>query len=111
MKNILLLTDFSENPSNAIQYALNLFKRDTCSFFILHVKSSTSYTTDDLMSSGNKSIYDSIIEDEKNKLSSIITQLKKDFKTEDFQFETIVDYDVFTDSIKQVVIAKKLTLS
>ncbi len=110
MKNILLLTDFSENSSNAIQYALNLYKRDTCSFFILHVKSSTSYTTDDLMSSGNKSIYDSIIEDEKNKLSSIITQLKKDFKTEDFQFETMVDYDVLTDSIKQVVIAKKIDL-
>ena len=110
MKNILLLTDFSRNSSNAIRYALNFFKEDTCSFILLHVKSSTSYTTDDLMSAGNKSIHHSIIEDEKKKLNSLITDIKKDFRTENFQFETIVDFDVFTDSITQVVKAKGIDL-
>ena len=110
MKKILLLTDFSKNSYNAIDYVLNFFKEDNCYFMLLHVKSSTSYTTDDLMSAGNKSIYDSIIDDEKKKLNSIITKFKKDFRTQNFQFETSVDFDVFTDSIKQVVKAKDIDL-
>lgn len=36
MKKILLPTDFSENVLNAIDYALQLFKDETCAFFILN---------------------------------------------------------------------------
>ena len=36
MKKILLPTDFSENALNAIDYALQLFKDETCAFFILN---------------------------------------------------------------------------
>jgi nucleotide-binding universal stress UspA family protein len=110
MKNILLLTDFSQNSSNAIHYALNLFNEDTCSFVILHVKSSASYTTDDLMTAGNESIYNSIVASEKKKIASLIAELKRDYKTENFQFDAIVDYDVLTDAINQVVKAKEIDL-
>jgi len=37
MKNILILTDFSDNSWNAVVYALNFFKHYTCNFYILHV--------------------------------------------------------------------------
>ena len=36
MKNILLPTDFSENSWNAIKYALQLFKTETCKFYLLN---------------------------------------------------------------------------
>ena len=39
MKNILLPTDFSENSWNAIEYALKLFEKKSCNFYLLHVKS------------------------------------------------------------------------
>ncbi len=35
-KKILLPTDFSENSLNAINYALELYKNDTCDFFLLN---------------------------------------------------------------------------
>jgi len=110
MENILLLTDFSENSINAIEYSINLFKGDRCNFFILHVKSSTSYTTDDLMTSGNESIYTGIFKDAKNELDSIVLDLKTRFKTETFTFETIVNYDNLTDAINQVVKTKSIDL-
>lgn len=43
MKRILLPTDFSENAYNAIDYALNLFKEEACSFYLLHVFSPSIY--------------------------------------------------------------------
>lgn len=36
MKNILLPTDFSENAWNAILYSLHLYKKETCTFYILN---------------------------------------------------------------------------
>lgn len=43
MKRIVLPTDFSENANNAIEYALNLFKEEECSFYLLHVFSPSIY--------------------------------------------------------------------
>ena len=34
--NILLPTDFSDNAMNAIQYAINLYAKETCTFYIMH---------------------------------------------------------------------------
>ena len=110
MENILLLTDFSKTSLNAIFYSLNLFKGNSCSFFLLHVKSSTSYTTDDIMASGNESIYDIIVKDAKGELDSIAQGLKTRFNTEAYEFETIVDYDNLTSAINQVVKAKSIDL-
>jgi nucleotide-binding universal stress UspA family protein len=110
MRHILLLTDFSKNSKNAIHYALQLFKDDMCVFYALYVKSSTSYTSDDLMSSSNQSIYQSLIKKEKTKLTKLVSALKVDFQNDKHNFQTIVDYDVFTDSINQVVKSKKIDL-
>jgi len=110
MENILLLTDFSKNSLKAIDYALNLFKGNRCNFCILHVKSSISYTSDDIMVSGNESIYDLIVKDSKDELNGIAQNLKTRFKTEAYEFETIVDYDNLTDAINQVVKANAIDL-
>ena len=80
MKNILLLTDFSENSINAIRYVLQLFKEDHCNFFVLYVESSTSYITGDLMLAGNQSIYDALLKTSKTKLEKIIIELIELFR-------------------------------
>ncbi|NEV94959.1 universal stress protein [Psychroflexus sp. YR1-1] len=110
MKNILLLTDFSENALNAIEYSMNLFEGDRCHFFILHVKSPAAYTTDDIMASGNESIYNIIVKNPKEELESMVLDLKAYFKTETFEFETIVDYDNLTAAINQAVNVKSIDL-
>lgn len=110
MKNILLLTDFSENSINAMRYALKLFKEDHCNFLVLYVESSTSYISDDLMLAGNQSIYDALLKKSNTKLEKIIIDLKHEFNNEKFKFTKIVDHDVFTDAVNQVITAKAIDL-
>ena len=110
MKNILLLTDFSANSINSMRYALQLFEGHTCNFTVLHVEISTSYISDDLMLAGNQSIYDSLVKKSKHKLAKLITKLESEFKNKDFNFEIIVDHDILTDAIKQVLTSKHIDL-
>lgn len=110
MKHLLLLTDFSKNSKNAIHYTLQLFRDELCTFYVLYVKSSTTYISDDLVSAGNQSLYHTLIKKEKSQLTKLVSTLKVDFHNDKHSFQTIIDYDVFTDSIKQVVHSKKIDL-
>lgn len=110
MKNILLLTDFSENSLNAMRYALKLFKDDICNFFVLHVEISTTYISDDLIVASNQSVYESLVKKSKHKLAKVVTKLESEFKNEKFHFNILVDHDVFIDAIKQTVNAKQIDL-
>lgn len=109
MKNILLLTDFSKNALNAVNYAIKLFG-DNCNYNMLHVKSSTSYTTDDILTAGNESIYETFIKTAKEKLEQLAIELKVKFKSKNLKIETIVDFDVLTDAINQVVKSREIDL-
>ncbi|WP_439152312.1 universal stress protein [Winogradskyella sp.] len=110
MKNILLLTDFSDNSINAINYALKLFSGSICNFYLFHVELSNTYLSDDLMAGGTKSIYDSLVKKSKTQLKTLLKNLKSKSKHEDFEFEMLIDHDVFTDAIKQVVDLKQIEL-
>lgn len=103
MKNILLLTDFSKNATNSISYAMQFFETKKCTFYVMYVHKARTYVTDDLLASSKNSIHDSIVQKPKAKLDTLITKLQQDNKTKDFHFESIIDYDVFTDAIKQAI--------
>lgn len=110
MKNILLLTDFSECSINAMRFALQLFQETICNFYVLHVQDSTSYTTDDLMLAGNTSVYNSIVKKSKSKLAELIVELEDEFRNKNFHYQIITDFDSLTDSIKQVQESKNIDL-
>lgn len=104
MKNILLLTDFSQNSINAMVYTLKLYNNELCDFYVLNVQDSLSYTSDDLMlGKANESIYESLISDNKMKLKGLVNQLKHHSNDRLHQFKPLIDYDVFIDAIKQVI--------
>lgn len=103
MKTILLPTDFSKNSINAINYALELFRNETCKFYILNVQRASSYISDDLMGvSTSATVYNTIIDAAKKSVANIISRIKKEYHNEKHDFEAIVDYDNFIDSINQV---------
>ncbi|WP_271765738.1 universal stress protein [Aquimarina algiphila] len=111
MKNILLPTDFSENAKNAIYYAMELFKNELCTFYILNVQKASNYTTDDLMvAPANTSVHQSVISDVKNKLNLMVEQLKEQYPHENYIFHTITDYDIFIDAIKQAIKTKEIDI-
>ncbi|TYA58042.1 universal stress protein [Formosa maritima] len=110
MKQILLLTDFSENSKNAINYALQLYEKQKCIFYVLNTQKPERYTTSDLMLAGNKSVYDSLVKKTKQKLERYVKSLQNKFQIENHQFNTIVDYDSLTDAINQIIQAKNIEL-
>lgn len=111
MKNILLPTDLSDNSRNAINYAMEFFKNELCTFYILNVQKASNYTTDDLMvAPANTTIHQSVISDIKKKLNILVEELKENYPDEHYTFHTLTDYDIFTDAIKQVVRSKNIDL-
>ncbi len=111
MKNILLPTDFSDNALNALHYALEFFRSEACTFHVIHVQKASHYTSDDLMvAPSNTSIHHSVVSDSKKKLNKLVEKLKATYLNENYTLKTIIDYDVFTDAIKQAVIANSIDL-
>ena len=110
MKNILLLTDFSKNAENAIRYALQLFEAEICKFYVLHVEKVSSYTTSNLMTMSNSSVYDSVLKESKHKLAKFVSTLELDYKNDNHSFKMLVDYDVMTDAIKQTIDSENIDL-
>ena len=104
MKNILLPTDFSANSLNAINYALELFRNSEIDFFVLNVQKVSGYTTSELMTSASSSsVYKGVLEDNKLKIQNLVEKLKLENTSEKFGFKALLDYDVFTDAVRQVV--------
>ncbi|MGB5419613.1 universal stress protein [Algibacter sp.] len=111
MKNILLPTDFSENSINAIFYALEFFKKQKCQFYILNIQKASSFITDDMMVvNSSATIYKTLIDAAKKSIANIITTINEEFKNENHQYHSIVDYDNFVDSINQVIDKQKIDL-
>lgn len=109
MKNILLPTDFSETARNALEYALNFFKGDVCTFYFLNIYTTGKYTTGDLwQASGEESVYDTLLFNKKITLDVLIDQLEEKFTDKNFKFKAIADYDEFTKAINQVVELNKI---
>jgi nucleotide-binding universal stress UspA family protein len=101
MKHILLLTDYSTIALNAIHYAVQLFEKKSCTFYLCHIKKAKTYISDDLISGSSKSVYKSLIKDEKLKLEALVDGLKSMYNNPLHHFKTTADYDSFLDSIKQ----------
>ncbi|EDP98592.1 universal stress protein [Kordia algicida OT-1] len=109
MKNILILTDFSQCSRNAIQYAINFLKNDTCLFYVMHVHKSGSFTTDDLMSSATANVYESILKVEKERLEKLKTTLEEE-SLPHHTFETILEYNNFIEATQKIITANNIEL-
>lgn len=109
MKKILLPTDFSETARNALEYALNFFKGEVCTFYFLNIYTTGKYTTGDLwQASGEESVYDTLLLNKKITIDVLIDQLEEKFTDGNFKFKAIADYDEFTKAINQAVELNKI---
>ncbi len=111
MKNILLPTDFSENSLNAIDYALEFFKGNSCTFYILNVQKSSDFLSADLVTAAPEaSIYEAIADDNKQQLKDLIKPYKLQFIQEDYSFKPIFDFDNLVNAINETLAAHKIDL-
>ena len=77
MTNILLPTDFSENAWHAFEYALELFKNETCNFYILNSfdEPSTSGYIGVNTAMAKESIYKAHVENSKSGLRTVLDKV------------------------------------
>lgn len=111
MKKILLPTDFSPNAYNAIEYAVNLFKDEECTFYLLNTFTPVLYDTEYILYSssqpGLEEIYRNNSEKGLNKVKRRITQ--KD-KNPNHHFELISSFNLLIEEIKDQVKEKQIDL-
>ena len=103
MKNILLPTDFSDNSWHAIQYALQLFADEPCTFYVLNSYEHTMSAPTSGISSkmAQKAIHKAQEENSKSDLTDILKRIKQYSEKPHHDFKMISMYNVFTDAVEQ----------
>ena len=109
MKNILLPTDFSQNSWNAIAYASQLFKNETCKFYLLNAYTPVIYHVEYvLVSPAQYGLGDAVRENTLNQLDDFKVRIKKEFKNPKHTIETMAAFNTLVSEIKEVVEKNKI---
>lgn len=108
MTNILLLTDFSESATVAIEFALNTYAtHEETHFFLLHVINNDDDPITNLTSSGNENGFNNTVNDKKDKIKKLANDLTIKHKA---SVSPIISTGNFIEVIKKVINQKSITL-
>ncbi|NNE02252.1 MAG: universal stress protein [Eudoraea sp.] len=111
MKKIILPTDFSENAYNAINYAMQLFKDEECTFYLVNTYTPAIYESEYILHSpgqiGLGDIYQSVSAEE---LEALKKQIEKDFDNPKHKIYTHSAFNILVDEIVQLSIAEEADL-
>lgn len=104
MKKVLLPTDFSENAYNAIEYALQLFKEETCAFFILNTYTPMIYNYEYQLHADQYMMeaVDMVKKNSEIKLENLLRLLKKEHPNPKHTFKTISSFNILTDEVMEL---------
>ncbi|GGZ87150.1 universal stress protein [Algibacter mikhailovii] len=110
MKNILLLTDFSENSWNAIKYAINYFEYEACYFYLLHVNKFDNFMLNDAPYIATEETIEAVYtKPAKAGLRKILKQITEQFSpNKKHKFYTVSEYGFFIESIRKQVADKRI---
>ena len=112
MKNVLLPTDFSENSMNAIKYAMDLFEKSACNFYLLHViKLGNIAINSSPYSITSENIEELYTKPAKERLRETLKHISTNFTTNDkHKFYVLTDYNFLIESIRKHVSEKKIDI-
>lgn len=109
MKNILLPTDFSDNSLHAISYALQLFKNDVCTFYLLHTYTPVLYNMDYMQSTAAQfELMEAVKNASLDGLKRFERRIITDFKNPNHRIESLSSFSTLTQEIKNVVAKKNI---
>ena len=110
MKNILILTDFSNKSWNSITYALGLFQNEQCNFHLLNAgnrydieQESDSFNQVELVHVNNK-------RDSKRKIEALITKIKALKIKGNHSFIPIIDENNIVEATRNQIKTKRIDL-
>jgi nucleotide-binding universal stress UspA family protein len=104
MKRILLPTDFSDNALNAIRYALNLFKDEEVTFYLLNTFTPVSYHTGYLIENPTPyGMEDIAMINSKKDIEKTEEKIKEEFNNPKHSFVRLSAFNTLIGEIKEVV--------
>jgi nucleotide-binding universal stress UspA family protein len=108
MKRIILPTDFSENAYNAITFALELYKKETATFYLLHTYTPAIYMAEYVLHSpGQIGLGDIYQEDSLSKLEKLKAKITKQFKNPKHSFILHAAFNTLVDEISKTILSEK----
>lgn len=103
MKKILLPTDFSDNSWNAIIYALQLFKDETCNFFLLNTYTPIFYHMEQvLVASPEMNIENIVRENSERRLEEMKTRMEQEFANPNHTYSSIAAFNTLIGEIDEL---------
>ncbi|WP_103864150.1 universal stress protein [Aquimarina sp. I32.4] len=103
-KKILLPTDFSKNAWNAITYALELYKNESCDFYILNTFNVTGYALESMaVPEPGEKFYEEAKEKSEQGLGKILERLSFRDDYANHKFYMVSQFNDILDAIKDIV--------
>lgn len=112
MKNILIPTDFSENSWNAIEYAIQFFKKSVCNFYLLYVSADGELKEDDSFHvQYENTTISTLNQPSKVLLKEMVNSISERFHVNsNHRFFTLSDYNNLIGSIREQVVKNQIDL-
>ncbi len=110
-KRVLLPTDFSKNSLNAIRYALDLYKDQSCEFYLLNAFNVDGYSIDNMMvPEPGEQNYEATKSASENELAKLLDILALHGDNPKHAFHTISTYNSVLFAIKDVIAKKDIDI-
>ncbi|MGB3344160.1 MAG: universal stress protein [Aequorivita sp.] len=104
MKNILLPTDFSDNAYNAMEYAVNLFKDEECTFHVLNTYTPIAYNVTTVADSYSTMMIEEITrKNSENGLEEVASKLKIKYNNPKHVFVKHAALNLFISEVSAMV--------
>jgi len=112
MKQILLPTDFSENSWNAISYAIQLFKNQTCTFHLLNTYTPAIYNLEYVVGYPEQfGLVDAIRDTSRSKLFKLVKRISSEnLKLKEHHFQTHSKFDTLPSGVRTCVETNNIDL-
>ena len=111
MLRILIPTDFSKNAWNALTYGLELFRKERCTIYLLHVNPLPPYSgAGTSIKASTQMLRETMLAESEKSLKELLGKINKTLPNELHTFMTIALYDFFVDSIKREIKDKQIDL-
>lgn len=111
MRNILIPTDFSDNAMNAVNYALELFKYDTCNFYIMHAYQDAIYHNNANLNRENLEEATQMMADTCQKeLQRVLDKIKEISPNPRHAYHTVSANNILIDEADRIVDEKNIDL-
>ena len=111
MKNILIPTDFSPNAWNAIRYALEFFKEETVTFYLLHTYTPAFYRMDYMLGGpAFSAIPDVGVDISLAGLEKTLNDIQRQLPNPKHSFETVSAFNLLTDEVNELAQQKGIEM-